>query len=84
MKMQADTDLTREDWFRRITREIRGEFHNIDTTVLTKDELYDTLDEIFRRYFRDFSHLLFVLTKRIAQSSSTISSRFLASHAKFL
>ncbi len=49
MKMQADTDLTREDWFRRITREIRGEFHNIDTTVLTKDELYDTLDGILSK-----------------------------------
>ncbi len=49
MEIQENTNLTREDWFRRITREIRSEFHNIDTTVLSKDELYDTLDEILSK-----------------------------------
>lgn len=49
MEMQEDTDLTREDWFRRITREIRYEYRNIDTTVLSNNELYDSLDEILAR-----------------------------------
>jgi hypothetical protein len=46
MEIREDTTLTREDWFRRITREIRFEFHRIDTTVLSEDELYSSLDEI--------------------------------------
>ena len=46
---QEDTNLTREDWFRSITREIRFEFHKIDTTVLSKDELYNSLDEILSK-----------------------------------
>ena len=49
MEMQEDTNLTREDWFRSITREIRFEFHKIDTTVLSKDELYNSLDEILSK-----------------------------------
>jgi hypothetical protein len=49
MEIQLSTDLHREEWFRRITREVRSEFHNIDTTVLSKKELYDSLDEILSK-----------------------------------
>lgn len=49
MELQGSTSLSREEWFRRITREIRAEFHNIDTTVLSKEELYNSLDEILSK-----------------------------------
>lgn len=39
---------TREQWFRSITRKIRNELRNIDTTVLERDELFQRLDGILK------------------------------------
>jgi hypothetical protein len=37
--------LTRENWFRSITREIRNRLRDIDTRVLERDELFQKLDK---------------------------------------
>jgi hypothetical protein len=46
MDCWKERKLTRHKWFKRITKAIRNDLKQIDTTVLEKDELYEKLDKI--------------------------------------
>jgi hypothetical protein len=46
IEIKEEKNLTRHHWFKIITPEIRNELRQIDTTVLTKDELYQQLDMV--------------------------------------
>lgn len=48
MPLRNGKRFTKKQWFRSITRKIRNELRDIDTTVLERDELYHTLDKILR------------------------------------
>jgi len=44
-ELREGRNYTREQWFRGITRKIRNNLRNIDTTVLERDELFQMLDD---------------------------------------
>jgi hypothetical protein len=46
IEIKNKKNLTRQKWFKLITREIREEFRHIDTTVLEKEELFQQLDRL--------------------------------------
>jgi hypothetical protein len=49
MDHRNEKKLTRKKWFKKITRVIRNELRQIDTTVLEKNELYEKLDKILTK-----------------------------------
>ena len=46
MAHRMNRGISREQWFRSITRTIRNELRQIDTTVLEKNELFEKLDKL--------------------------------------
>ncbi len=42
---------SKQDWLRKLTKEVRRAFQTTDTTVFSKDELYERLDAIFQKTY---------------------------------
>jgi hypothetical protein len=53
MNYRNEQKLTRHKWFKKITKVIRNELRNIDTTVLEKNELYEKLNKILPKVDSD-------------------------------